>query len=464
MQISMPNKKYISILIIFSLVFTACLRKQEVQVVKSEAVTLTFYGLFDNEDLYSPIIKAFELENRNVSIIYKKFTDPESYLSLIVNELAEGKGPDIFMLHNTWFPDNYKKLKSSPSSVVTPETFRNAFVQVTSDDMIIPDSNNIEQVYGAPIYVDTLALYYNQTQFNDAVPERGKPASTWSGIVGDVIELNKQDNSYERFKRSGIAMGRGDNILRSFDILMLLFLQNKVNFYTSDLRSVDFADDENAVTALDIYSSFGLPSKANYSWNKYIADADSSEKEITTFARGKVSMIFGYSYTYEDIINEISRLKALGEEVIDINSIKIQEVPQMFDPTCSSDTRKTYASYFAPVVARTSANSDLAWKFIATLVSESNQIYLNENTHRPSGRRSLITAQSQDPIYGAFADQVGYAQSIPMYNFYKYKSVFLNAISEILTTADTAKVIKNTAEQIQNFIPNEGIKPVLKIE
>ena len=71
MQISMPNKKYISILIIFSLVFTACLRKQEVQVVKSEAVTLTFYGLFDNEDLYSPIIKAFELENRNVSIIYK---------------------------------------------------------------------------------------------------------------------------------------------------------------------------------------------------------------------------------------------------------------------------------------------------------------------------------------------------------------------------------------------------------
>ena len=51
-------------------------------------------------------------------------------------------------------------------------------------------------------------------------------------------------------------------------------------------------------------------------------------------------MIFGYSYTYEDIINEISRLKALGEEVIDINSIKIQEVPQMFDPTSSSDTRK----------------------------------------------------------------------------------------------------------------------------
>lgn len=460
----MPNKKYISVLIIFSLVFTACLRKQEVEVVKSEAVTLTFYGLFDNEDLYAPIIKSFELENKNVTIIYKKFTDPESYLSLIVNELAEGKGPDIFMLHNTWFPDNYKKLKAAPSSIVTPETFRNAFVQVAADEMIIPDSNNIEQIYGAPTYVDTLALYYNQEQLNDAVPERGKPASTWAGIVGDVMELNKQDNSYERFKRSGIAMGRADNILRSFDILMLLFLQNKVNFYTDDLKNVDFANDESAVTALDIYSSFGIPSKANYSWNKYIADADSAEKEITTFARGKVSMIFGYSYTYEDILNEISRLKSLGEDVIDVNTIKIQEVPQMFDPSTSSETRKTYASYFAPVVARTSENSDLAWKFIASLVSETNQIYLNENTHRPSGRRSLISSQSQDPIYGAFADQVGYAQSIPMYNYYKYKAVFLNAISAILTTADTSKVIKNTAEEIQLLIPSNGIKPVLQIE
>ncbi len=460
----MLNKKYIVALIIFPIVFTACLRKQEVQVVKNEAITLTFYGLFDNEDLYAPIIKAFETENKTVSIIYKKFTDPESYLTLIVNELAEGKGPDIFMLHNTWFPDNYKKLKASPSTIVTPETFRTAFVQVAADDMIIPDANNVEQVYGAPIYVDTLALYYNQDQLNDAVPERGKPASTWDGIVSDVTKLNKQDNSYERFKRSGIAMGRSDNILRSFDILMLLFLQNKVNFYTSDLRNVDFENDTNAVTALDLYSSFGLPSKSNYSWNKYISDADSSEKEITTFAKGKVSMIFGYSYTYEDILNEISRLKALGEETIDVNSIQIQEVPQMFEPSASAETRKTYASYFAPVVARTSANSDMAWKFIATMVSETNQIYLNENTHRPSGRRSLIASQSEDPIYGAFADQVGYAQSIPMYNFYKYKTVFLNAISEILTTADTAKVIKQVAEEIQNLIPVNGIKPVLKIE
>ncbi len=444
--------------------FSSCLRKQEVKTVKSETITLTFYGLFDNEDLYAPIIRDFEAENKNVSVIYKKFTDPESYLSLIVNELAEGKGPDIFMLHNTWFPDNYKKLTPAPSSIVTPESFRNAFVQVAADDMIIPDSENKEQVYGAPTYIDTLALYYNKDHFEDAIPERGKPSSTWSGILSDVIKLNKQDNSYERFKRSGIAMGRSDNILRSFDILMMLFLQNKVNFYDADLKKINFGADTNALSALDLYSSFGLPSRENYSWNKYISDPDSAEKEITTFARGKVSMIFGYSYTYEDILNEISRLKALGEETIEVNSIKIQEVPQTFDPTNSSETRKTYSSYFAPVVARTSTHSDLAWKLIATLVSESNQKYLNENTHRPSGRRSLIEIESEDPIYGIFADQVGYAQSLPMYNYYKYKSVFVDAIAKILTTSDSQSVLKTAAEEIQNLIPTEGVKPVLKIE
>ena len=56
------------------------------------------------------------------------------------------------------------------------------------------------------------------------------------------------------------------------------------------------AVDPNALTALELFTSFGLPSQKNYSWNKYLADADSGEKEIKTFANGKVSMIMGYTY------------------------------------------------------------------------------------------------------------------------------------------------------------------------
>lgn len=461
----MPTKKFISGLVILTLlgisVLPGCLRKKAEQRVKNEVITLTFYGLFDNEDLYLPAIRTFESAHAGVSVIYKKFTEPETYLQLIVNELAEGEGPDVFMLHNTWFPNNYKKLNPAPSSVVTPEAFRSAFVEVAANDMIIPDSAGTEKIYGLPAYVDTLALFYNKSQLEEAVPERGRPGDTWDEVMQAVIKLNKQDNSYERFERSGIAMGRGDNILRAFDILTLLFLQYKVNFYSEDLKNVTLANDSNALTALSLYTNFGKADNGLYSWNKYLADADGAEKEISTFARGKVAMIFGYSFTYEDILNEISRLQSLGEDTIDSKEIKIQEVPQPFDPETSTETKKTYASYFAPVVGRTSQHPDLAWEFIATLISAQNEQFMNGKTHRPSGRRILIAAESEDQIYGTFAAQVGYAQSLQMYDSYSYKSIFLDGIASVLNGVKAITVLKEMEGDIQALIPATGLKPVV---
>lgn len=459
-------KKAPLILIIVLLVSTAglsgCLRKkkklQTVTVI--EEINLTFYGLFDNSDIYDPIIQSFETENRGVNINYRKFTNPEGYLNLIINELAEGEGPDIFMMQNSWFPRHYKKLTPAPSSIVTPAAFRDLFVEVAADELIIPDDAGVEQVWGLPLYVDTLALYYNKDHYEDAVPSRGKPAATWEGIEEDVIQLNREDKSFERFERAAIAMGRSDNILRTFDTFMLLLLQYKVDFYNNNLTKTAFGNNSNALEALELLTSFSLPSQKNYSWNRYLSDSASQEKEITAFAKGKVTMILGYSYTYDDIINEINRLKLEGEDTIDIDDVKINEIPQVFDPETSLETRDAYASYFVPVVSRTSENSDIAWEFLATLVQDSNLSYYNENTHRPSANRSLIEEQSLDPIYGVFAKQVGFASSIPMADAGAYEKIFLQGIDDIIDTQSTDSVLTQMANEIDTLIPSEGVKPI----
>lgn len=462
---AMKKNHFLSVLLLLSisstLLSTACLRRkaQENTTAQPEA-TLTFYGLFDNEDVYTPFISAYETAHPNVTILYKKFTDPNDYLDLIVNELAEGEGPDIFMLHNTWLPKHYKKLTAAPSELLSPELFRSSFVDVTANDLIIPDTNNVEQVWGLPMYVDTLALYYNDAHFEDAIPSQGAPSSTWDGIKNDVTLLNRQDQSFERFERAGIALGRSDNILRAFDVLMMMMLDYKVNFYSDDLTTVNFDTDPNALKALDLYTSFGLPSKKNYSWNKYLSDADSSEKEITTFAKGKLSMLFGYSYTYEDILSEINRLQQEGEETISVSDVKIQEAPQAFDPSTSAETRKTYASYFVPVVSRTSQNADIAWDFLLSMTDTALLKDYNNVTHRPSALRSLITEEMKDPTYGVFAGQVGYAESIPMSDPTAFKDYFLDAVDSILSTAQTQDVLQTLAEEIQTLIPSSGIKPI----
>lgn len=456
-------KKFISLSLTLSILalstLTGCSPKTNVTTQTPTPITLTFYGLFDNEEVMTPFIESYTDAHPNVTILYKKFTDPTAYMDLIVNELAEGEGPDLFMMNNTWFPENYKKLTPAPQNSVSVEDFRSSFVDIAAKDLIIPDENGIEQIYGIPLYVDTLALYYNDSHFEDAIPAQGQPSSTWEGIKNDVSLLSKQDQSFERFARAGIALGRSDNILRAFDVLALMMLQYKTSFYTGDYTKVLFESDPNALAALDLYTSFGLPSKKNYSWNKYLADSESAEMELETFARGKVSMVFGYSYTYEDLINEVKLLASQGEETMDWGDIKIAPVPQVNDPETSADSRIAYANYFVPVVGRTSPNSEVAWDFLLSMTSSDLLRTYNQTTHRPSARRSLITEQTADPIYGVFASQVGYATDLTMSDPDAYKTIFLDGISSVLGTARSQDVLKSMADKIQALIPSSGIKP-----
>jgi ABC-type glycerol-3-phosphate transport system substrate-binding protein len=234
-----------------------------------------------------------------------------------------------------------------------------------------------------------------------------------------------------------------------------MMLQYKVNFYNEDLTNVAFGSDTNAMTALELFASFGLPSQKNYSWNQYLADPESEEKEIATFANGQLSMMLGYSYVYEDIRNEIQN----ADTPIDIDDVKIQEIPQAYDPDTSAETREAYASYFVPTVSRTTENADIAWDFLGYLVDKENLSYYNETTNRPSALRSLIDEQMTDPIYGAFAAQVGYAESLPMADPEKYEEFALLAIEQMLDTARTEDVLRNLADQIQDLIPEGGVKP-----
>ena len=453
--------KILSLILVILLTLPGCIRTKfgSNNTGPQEEKIITFYGLFDSESIYQPIIQDYESDNRYTNVVYKKFTDPDDYLDLIINELAEGEGPDIFMMHNTWFPKHYKKLTPAPETVVNPEVFNALFVDIASDELIIPDESGVQQVWGLPLYVDTLALYYNDEHIEEALPSQGRPSDTWAGIANDVVQLNREDQSFSRFERAGIALGRHDNILRAFDILLAIMLQYKVDFYNDDLTNAIFGSDTNAMAALELFASFGLPSQKNYSWNQYLADAESAEKELTTFASGQVSMMLGYSYAYEEIINEIQDLEGSGEDAIDLSDIKIQEIPQVYDPDTTAETREAYASYFVPVVSRTTENSDIAWDFLGHLVKSENLSYYNETTHRPSALRSLIEEQMQDPIYGAFAAQVGYAESFPMADPEKYEEYFLNAIEQILDTARSEDIFRNLADQIQDLIPDGGIKP-----
>ncbi|MFA6528282.1 MAG: extracellular solute-binding protein [Candidatus Gracilibacteria bacterium] len=473
-------KKYLATLVLITLISTTgsgCLKKDQTTTTKTENIELTMYGLFDDSTIFQPIIQAYESEHTNVKITYKQFTDPSSYLDLVINELAEGEGPDIFAMHNSWIYEHYKKVNPMDSSLMTAQELEDTFVQTVSDDFLRTytdaEGNSVTAIYGLPLYVDTIALYYNQDQFEDAIPSRGEPSTTWEGIKDDVFKLTKTDNSFERFEQAGIAMGRSDNILRFVDILYTLFLQYGTQFYddeykTSTITSTEVSSTSGVVSpgkeALDLFTSFGIPSNKNYSWNEYISDPLSEEQEMMAFVEGKASMILGYSYLYEQLVNLIETEQKKGTSTIDADTIKITDVPQVYDPETSTEKRDVYASYFAYTVSRTSEYPDEAWDFLEFLTSAENEQYYFEETHRPSSRRDLLEEQMKDPVYGVFAKQVGFAETIPIADAEKYEEIFKEAISSVLATVKVETALSTAEEQINAIMPTDGLFPNILAE
>jgi len=466
----------ILVVLLFVIGFAAgCFRTKEFEPrADTSQVELTYYKLYDDSDVIEPLIQEYMALFPNVKINYRQFTDAEEYYDLIINELAEGEGPDIFSVPNTWLIKNYKKVSPAPTNMLPPQIFEDTFVSVTYDDLVRANPETGEnQVYALPMTVDTLALYYNKDQFDDAIPEQGKPSITWEGIREDVFKLTKEDKSFERFEVSGMAMGFANNISNAADILYLLMVQSPGDFYDQNFQKAIFSQQQGVdssgnpvnpgVDALSYYTSFASPTNKNYSWNAYLADGNSDTKEISTFARGKVSMIIGYSYMYQQIIDEINELKARGLTTIDPDAIRIATIPQLTDPSQSTEKRDAYAHYFVETVARTSENSNWAWDFLFFLTKQESLQHYYDKTKKPTSRRDMIEEQKTDPIYGVFAEQIGFAESLPIYDEDIYKESMLKAINAVLATKSAQDAMKIAQEEINAILPSEGIYPVVNV-
>lgn len=444
----------LTLILAFSI--TGC-KKKQVAAPAPEQITLTYYKLFENEENLENTFSKFQSQNPNVQIIYKKFVDPQRYIETIVDEIAEGGGPDIMSVPNSWVRQNYKKLTPAPSTLATPEIFRDVFVDIAAQDNILTDSEGIEQIYGMPLTVDNLALFYNDQHFEEVIPERGKPSTTWTGIEQDVRRLNKQNSStLDRFDRSGISLGRSDNISRAADIFYLMLMQNDVQFYNKQFSAADFATKQQTEQILSYILSFSDEEGPNYSWNKFIADPTSSEKELVPFAQGKTSMIFGYSSQYKNILNVIDSQKKAGRDTINVSDVKIAPIPQV-----TLDGEKvTLAQYYTEAVSRNSKHPEVAWKLLTFLAQQDNLEKWYKKDFKPTSIRALIPSQRQNPIFSTFIEQIGYSRTLPIVDIYKYKTIIDTMITNSIGQEYTRQELVSAQQKLNQLIPNEGAYPI----
>jgi len=377
----------------------------------TQSATLEFWGVFDDRSAFDKVIRDFQAQNSGIKVLYRQFSY-EEYEKSLIDALAAGIGPDIIMVHNTWLPKHGDKLKALPATIpgqklplLTIQDFKTSFVDVAFNDFVF---NN--QIYSLPLYVDTLALFYNKDILNSVGITR--PPQDWEEFNSDVETIARLDGNGQ-ITQSAAAIGTARNINRSTDLLSALMIQTGVKMTDADNIGASFAGRVNNTavgeSALKYYTDFANPSVRTYTWN------DVQHYSVDAFTEGKTAIMFNYSHEVGDLKNKAARL-----------NFAVSPMPQV-----SSTDVKNYANYWGVGVTASSKFSNEAWKFVAYLASkEGAQSYLSA-TLRPSARRDLIELQRNDLDLGVFAVQALSARSWYQIDNIAIETIFADMIDDV---------------------------------
>jgi ABC-type glycerol-3-phosphate transport system substrate-binding protein len=386
----------------------------------SKPVTLTYWRVLDDGDAFDQIIQGYRALHPNVTINYRKLRLDE-YERELLNALAEDRGPDIVSLHNTWIRSYQAKLLPAPSQVklafrevqgiqknqvwvektlpvITPAQVKTQFVDQVGRDVVIkgqssdPKAGIVDQLWGLPLALDTMVLYYNKDILNAAgIPT---PAQDWAEFQDHVKRMTQYDQG--KLVKPAAGIGTSRNVERSFDVLSLLMMQNGAQMTDANGLPTFNRTPSNlqreippAVEALIFYTDYANPSKEVFTWD------DAQPNSFDAFIAGKTGYFFGYSYHQPRIRAQAPKL-----------NYGIAAIPQI-DPAA----KVNYANYWVEAVSRKTPNPDLAWDFVQFAANaERAKTYLAK-TGKPTALRSLVNEQLTDPDLGVFASQVLTARS-----------------------------------------------------
>ncbi|OIO47718.1 MAG: hypothetical protein AUJ32_02175 [Parcubacteria group bacterium CG1_02_40_82] len=408
---------------------------------------LAFWGVFDDSDVFVPLIQKFNETYKGVKITYHKeiYVDYEKDL---VDALAAGRGPDIFMIENTWLPKHMDKITpitdGSDIWAMTVKNFTDTFVDVAAQDFVWggTDKNGNplpERIYALPLFVDTMALYWNKDIFNSA--GISAPPKDWDEFNSIVEKLTKKDES-GNILMSGASIGTVKNINRGADILMLLMLQTGAEMI--DLKTAQATFDQ-AVTndsqtfqpglnSLQFYTNFADPNKKSYTWNNNL------DYSIDAFSQGKSAMMINYSFHIPTIRAKQPHLQ-----------FGIAPVPQPKD----SKIDVTYSNYWGTTVSASSdANKQkYAWIFLKWLSEQPQAQQYLDKANRPTARRDLIEYQQSNLDLGVFAKQALSARSWYEVDNLAIDAIFADMIDSVNSgKSDAAQAVSQAASQVTVLI------------
>lgn len=433
-------------------------------------IELSVWGVIDDIDAYDPVFQAYRRSHPNVSFYFRRLR-LEEYEAALLDAMAEDRGPDIFLIHNTWVTKYQSKIAPMPATAkvgyavttgggvksettwtvrdeanITLRQFKDQYADVVLKDVLrtinvgtADKVNYQERVMAMPVGIDTLAVYYNKDLLNaGGVPN---PPDNWVQFQEQVGKLTKLDDDRTTILQSAAGMGTANNVGRASDLLSVLMMQsgarmtdqNGVPSFQQIPPNLDGQIDEPpAYRALEFYTSFADPNKETFTWD------DKQPNSLDAFIQGKSAFFFGYSYHFAQIKARAPRL-----------NLGISKLPQI-----ENNPVKNFANYWVWTVSKKSKNAPTAWNFLNFMQQPDNVKGVVDRLARPAARKSLLPVQLENERVGIFAAQVLTADS-----WYRgrdpqaMEAAMLEMITQVNTAqADIPRAIRFAVDKIAQTV------------
>jgi ABC-type glycerol-3-phosphate transport system substrate-binding protein len=401
--------------------------------------TITVWTLSGNEKALADVAKIAQKKNPSYKIQIKGLSEQIfEYQTLFA--LGAKKGPDVWIMPDDWMALHKSALIAAPDGVLndamlgytkqrpkgatpTPtiakgrtnaEIISQDYAPIAKNDLVEGDN-----VYGVPLNMDTLAMYYDRTKIST-------PPKTWAELA-DVAKrfTTKSGNTVTR---SVVAMGDNTSVNYDLDILQILMLQNGTQMTDAKTNIASWNLTKSGTTppgtlATDFYTSFARPDKETYTWNSTLG------RSLDALKQGKTMIAFGY----------------YGDSALVDSRIAVAPLPQV-------DTTKpqTYGRYLVASVtkqATTDKVEEAAWKFIALFANPDVAEDYATTTQTIPARIDVAKRITPAASTQVFLDQVDEATNWQKKEVAEADNAFDEALDLILLKGQSPQVALDVASK-----------------
>jgi ABC-type glycerol-3-phosphate transport system substrate-binding protein len=265
---------------------------------------VTIWGTTDDDTMQSLLATMRQADKTTFDKVQYIRKDKATYTNDLINAMASGNGPDLFMVTQDMVTQFSDKITIIPYSSVTQASYLNAYID--EGQLFLTPQGTL----ALPLSVDPLVMYWNRDMFSTA--GIAKPPVTWNDFLDQAPRITVLDTG-NNVKKSAVALGEWSNIRYAKDIVATLFMQAGDPIVSRDASTgkpmpvlgttPQGASENPAASALQFYTEFANPTKTIYSWNRALPESQNK------FVTGDLAVYFGRASDYAVIAERNPNLR-----------------------------------------------------------------------------------------------------------------------------------------------------------